>query len=433
MKKYEILYQKYKDDILNGYLIKGERLPSIRESCSLFKVSQTTVEHAYNKLCEDGYIVSIPQTGYIVDSTQVQIDLRKQVEEVRNHQKPEEFRYDYRTNAVIKDESELNLIRRYSRYVFDRIDVLSMYGDPQGEIELREALSQYGYRNRGVLSTPERIVVGASFQSLLYLLCGMLDKSNTIGVPADCPKHTLHVFFAYGFRVVYLDPDNLIEDIQNKSCRILYITSSCFGKWKKPISSKDRDAILSYTEKQNILVIEDDYNGELTYVSKKRNAIQSYAHSDHVIYCGSFSRLMVPSMRLSYMVLPVFLSERFLKEKKYISPTASKVEQLTFCSYIVDGYLEKHVRRLKKEYLQRCRSFELILKEYFTGYYLNEAYMSYILPVENCDFMKLNILCKEKSVGISFRNNALELSFAAIEKNRMKEGISVLAKLLKEC
>lgn len=433
MKKYETLYQKYKNDILNGYLVKGDRLPSIRQACTLYKVSQTTAEHAYNKLQDDGFIVSAPKVGYIVDCTHQQILLRKQIEEVKDVNVPKGYQYDFRTTAVFKDENEMNLIRRYSRHVFDRIDVLSSYGDPQGEIELREALSKYAYRNRGVLSTPDQIVIGASFQSLLYLLCGILDKSHTIGVPNDCSKHTLHVFKAYGFSIVYLDPDHLLEDLKRTDCQILYINSACFGSLKRPISANDRYALLSYTASKDILLIEDDYNGELTYASKNRNAIQAYAQKDHVVYCGSFSRLLVPSMRLSYMVLPAYLNHQFQKEKVNISPTASKLEQLTFSAYIVDGYLDKHLRRLKKEYRIRYKEFEKIIQKYFIDYYLNEAYMSYVILLPGVNLDKLRTLCEAHSIGITLRNESIEISFAAIDKELMSKGISLLAKFIKEC
>ena len=100
MKKYKIVYEKYKKDILEGFLLNHQALPSIRESCQLLKVSQTTVEHAYNKLVMEGYITNKPQIGYFVDIDEERIQLHKQIDQYQIHHEVLSYTYDFRSQTL---------------------------------------------------------------------------------------------------------------------------------------------------------------------------------------------------------------------------------------------------------------------------------------------------------------------------------------------
>ena len=107
MKKYEVIYHKYKEDIINGHLVEEERLPSIRQACELFKVSQTTVEHAYSLLVMDGYIQPVFKAGYVVCLSNDQAQLHKQMEEYTVEHAPTSFQYDFRSRSVSYDSFEI--------------------------------------------------------------------------------------------------------------------------------------------------------------------------------------------------------------------------------------------------------------------------------------------------------------------------------------
>ena len=135
----------------------------------------------------------------------------------------------------------------------------------------------------------------------------------------------------------YLDPDHFIEDIQTKCVDVVYVNTTCFSKNRQSMSEKMRKELVSLS---NILILEDDYNGELVYASKIKTSLCSM--SNHVIYFSSFSRLLLPSLRIGYMIL----NEEYTKKycASFFGPTASKLEQVAFSQYIVDGYLQKHLR-----------------------------------------------------------------------------------------
>lgn len=438
MKKYEQIYLKFRNDIINGYLKKNQPLPSIRESCELFKASQTTIEHAYNKLVTEGYITSVPQIGYYVSIEEERIDLHKQLDQYKMKDVPIQYQYDFRSQTVSQDSFEINTWKRYLKDVLDDMNNMSTYGDGQGEYVLREALCQYAYKTRGVLSQPDRILIGSNYQTLLFILCSLFLKNITIAMEEQEDSQAKRVFESYGYQVIIINSQDQgidIEDLKSYDIDVLYINSASGGKYKKPLHSKLRDEIINYTVKHNILIIEDDYNGELTYHSKHHHAMQGFSTADNIIYCGSFSRLLLPSLRISYLVLNKKYFDIYKEHKSQYGPTASKLEQLAFSKYIVDGYLEKHLRKLKKEYREKNRKMFQAIKKYLPYHsYLNEAYLSYYVELKNIDEMKLMKECQEHKIAINkIKNHILKISFASLPIDKIEEAVIQLSLILQEC
>ena len=428
MKKYEVVYEKIKKDILEGYLVKGNSIPSIRQSCQTFSMSQTTIEKAYDKLVVEGYIKSIPQVGYIVRFSREQIQLHKEIEKAQQKSLEIQYPYDFRMHSVSQDSFEIHTWKRYLKDVMDNKQSLSKYGDAQGELELRQALSRYAYKNRGILCHPDQLLIGSNYQSLLFILCGMMKKNLVIGVEEDTSLQAIKVFESYGYTIKYLSKTHFMEDLKSSQIDVLYITSACMGVYKKPVSPIMADELLVYTDSHHILIIEDDYNGELTYRSSPRQALQSMSIEDNVIYLGSFSRLLLPSFRISYMILNEKYKSLYLENADMYGPTASKIEQLAFVRYISDGYLEKHLRKLKKEYNKKSVLMETLLKKYTDiPFYLDEAYMAYFNEEIQIDMHALN----EKGIGITKKEKGIEISFTNISMEDMEKGIQELVKELK--
>lgn len=437
MKKYEMIYTKYRDDIINGYLKMNQALPSIRESCDIFKASQTTVEHAYNKLLMNGYITSIPAVGYFVNIEKERIYLHKQLDEYSKEHKIKEYKYDLRSQTVSFDSFEVNTWKRYLKDVLDDVNSMATYGDSQGEYVLREALSGYTYKVRGVLGHPDRILVASNYQSLLFLLCGLFDNKMIIGMEDLHQYQAKRVFESYGFKTVMIDHDDnglCIDSLSNANIDVLYLNSASTGKKKKPISNKLRDKIIKYCSEHDILILEDDYNGELSYVSSPHHAMQGFALKDNIIYCGSFSRLLLPSLRISYMVLNDKYYNIYLKYKNHYGPTASKLEQLALTKYIVDGYLEKHLRKLKKEYKEKNRIMNKAIGLYLDyPYYLDEAYLSYIVELNDIDENEFIKNCNIHNIAVNqISHHQLKLSFASISVSKIEEAIKELSFILRQ-
>lgn len=435
MKKYEMVYQKYRHDILEGFLSNQQQLPSIRQSCQIFKTSQTTIEHAYEKLMLEGYITSHPQIGYFVNIDQERIALHKQLDHYQTTHQTIHYVYDFRSQTVSQDSFEVNIWKRYFKDVLDDMAQLSTYGDSQGEYVLREALCQYAYKVRGVLCHPEQIVVGSNYQSLLFVLCGLLDKNMVIGMEYQVNTQTKRVFESYGFKVEMIQMNNQgidMEDLKKHHIDVLYINSASQGLKRKPMPIHLKNQLLSYTSHHNIIIIEDDYNGELTYHSKERYAMQGVSHNDNIIYCGSFSRLVLPSLRMSYMVFNRQYSDIYQKHKKEYGPTASKLEQLAFAQYIVDGYLDKHLKKLKKEYKEKNKAMLHSLQKYCPfPYDLDEAYLCYHIQLHQVDENAFIQSCYNQKIAIqNIQNHILSLSFASLPLQEIDQAVQLLFTLI---
>ena len=165
-------------------------------------------------------------------------------------------------------------------------------------------------------------------------------------------------------------------------------------------------------------------------------AIQGYDIKGHIIYIGSFSKILLPSLRISYMVLPKTLNELYEKRLRSYAPTSSKIEQLALARYIVDGNLERHVRRLRKHYEQKSKHMLQILRKEFpnANIILEEAALQYVIQLDQSLDME-NIVLQAKKQGILLQENNKEnlvLSFAAIKMEDMKEAVHQLKEIIQK-
>lgn len=355
---YVQLYSAVKNAIENGALKQGEKLPSIRRLSEDLALSRTTVENAYQQLCTEGYIKSMPQRGFFIQSPPYPGMENTKVQKPVTY--PTRFhniiKYDFSSKSVDVSNSNLKLWRKYVRNVINCDYLITSYGNPQGELELRRALASYCYGVRGVQGDERNIVIGAGTQSLLYLICGLLHAcGSTVAVEADGSAHAMQVFSDCGMHVVTVgsDCDGIVPDaLKASGARLLLINPSGSLRTGNHIKMNRRYALLRWAEAHDAYIIEDDYNGELRYKTRPIPALQGY-DSRHVIYLGSFSKLLLPSVRIGYAVLPEALSARFSERAGRYNQTASKAEQLALAKYISDGQLERHLRRLRKQYHEK--------------------------------------------------------------------------------
>lgn len=221
---YKQLYQKIQNDILSGFLVKGDQLLSIRKCESLLKISKTSIERAYEMLLDEGYIISIPQKGYFVNVDEEQIKLRKSLIDQPVHIEKEDILYDFRSQSMDSGSFDIALWKKYLKDVLDSSDEITTYGNPQGELALRIALQKYAYSIRGVLCNSDQILIGSSFQSLLYILCGLCNKPCTIGMETSGFPQAETVFQDYGFTIKKIETDKngiVIEDLYKQDIQML--------------------------------------------------------------------------------------------------------------------------------------------------------------------------------------------------------------------
>lgn len=351
---YNTLYLNIRDAVEKGMIKKGEKLPSVREAAFQLGVSRTTVENAYLKLCIEGIAESIPQKGYYIR----EVESNKKTQIIKTLEKNQEYKYDFSSQNIDTVSADTENFKKFIRKVLNYPENLTSYGDSQGEWQLREALSEYAYKARGVKANPQNIIIGAGVGPLLNILCGLLGREVKIGIENGGFPLAQNIFSDYGIENTILESDKsgaVIKGIKESKANVLFLMPSSLSKINVRDISKRRNEYVDWlTEDKNRIIIEDDYNGELRYTARSLTAFSGKA-SDRTVYIGSFSKLLLPSVRIAYMVLPDFLAERFNDRKKYYNQTCGKIEQTALCEYITSGFMEKHLRKLRRLYYAKSQ------------------------------------------------------------------------------
>lgn len=346
------VYEYYKNLILEKKLLPGSKMPSLRKSTQELKLSRTTIESAYLQLAADGYIISRAQSGYYVTS----IALHKQQAREEASDTSPRCRFDFASSGVDRESFRFDLWSRYIKSALRQDERMLTYGEAQGERDFREALAAYIRERRNIICSPDDIVVGASVQSLLQILCPLIksissfccsEKTDPPSVSFPTPSFIQGstVFEDFGYEVRY----------RNKDSDVIYVSPAHMTKWGEIMPVSRRLELLRYASAHGSLVIEDDFENEFVYLQKPTPSLFGLSGGQGVVYIGSFSRLLLPSIRISFMVLPAPLLEVYQKKAVRYNQTASKAEQIALCQFIRDGHLAAQTRKLKRLYSQKLK------------------------------------------------------------------------------
>lgn len=438
-RRYLQLYESICSDILQGRMKKGDQLPSIRSAAKQLNVSRTTIENAYQRLSMEGLIVALPQRGYFVDAEEAQSELRREIMNADIEKKGDEEWIDLRSSSVDAAAFNTDIWLHYIKLVLQNHAWLTSYGDSQGEYLLRKALQKYSYAMRGVLCKEDQIVIGANFQSLLYLICSLFEGHKVIGMEKSGFIQAEQVFRDCGFTIIYLDHDEegiCMNELAKHELGMLYINSASSGMKKRALHSQRRNDLLAYIQKHDVILLEDDHNGELRYQSKLRPAMQGLDRSDRIIYMRSFSKLLLPSIRMSFMVLNQSMHQTYQRKKQNYHPSASKLEQLALAHYLMDGHMDKQIRQLRKRYEAKSTLMMELLAAQFPSftYLLDETSLQILLyPHKHQDLTWYIEAAKDQHILVqSYGKEALALSFASLSSTTLRQALLLLAKVWKE-
>ena len=352
LSRYLRVYQYYKELILSGKLLPNTKLPSIRKGSQQFQMSRTTMESAYLLLAAEGYIISKPQSGYYVTDIAEKL-AKKTIVQSKKKEEETEIIYDFATSNVDKDSFRFELWRRYMKSALRQDERLLSYGEPQGELEFREVLCQYLQKERNVICAPEQIVIGAGVQSLFHILCPLLDRKRVLFRNQEF-VHGRAIFEDYGFEII---EDQLGEK------DIFYISPSQISKEGGILQIQERMNLIREASEKQFLIIEDDYNSEFQYFQKPMPSLQGLAGGRGVVYLGTFSKMLLPSIRMSFMVLPPEMLKLYEKRKNLYNQTASKAEQIAITQYIRDGHLASQIRKSRKIHQEKSNALAEVLRK----------------------------------------------------------------------
>lgn len=342
MKKYIEIYNYYKNLILTNQLKAGDKLPSVRAATQLLPVSKTTIQNAYFELQADGYVIASPKSGYYVT------EQKNIVPKTTTHtEENSKILYDLKSGDADEESFDVKLWQRYIKSALRQEERLLSYGDVQGETDLREVLSDYIRAKRNVSASADRIVVGAGVQSLLYILCSLIKNKGTVSFPDKSFVQGMNLFADYGFEV----------KTRNKDADIIYVSPSHMTSYGNVMPIKRRLELVEYSKERGSLVIEDDFDSDFLYQTKPIPSLFALSNAQNIIYMGSFSNVLIPGIRISFMVLTEELANEFQKSKNRFSQTASKTEQIALCQYIRDGHINSQARKVRRLYTAKAKYF----------------------------------------------------------------------------
>lgn len=363
------LYSYIKSEITSGRLEADSRLPSLRALASNLKISVTTIELAYNQLAVEGYITGREKSGYYVNGNADYSSRPSYAPPVINSfakkamEKPP-FYSDPALFDFVKWKKCLNhVINEYS-------ELLVFEASPQGESFLRQEISHYLYMTRGVVCHPDQIIIAAGTQSIINLACSFLSAMKLDNIAYEDPGYlpSVNIFKDRGFTTVPIsisDSGASLEEIEKASPSVICVSPSIQFPMGTVMPIGKRYSLLKYAAANGCIIIEDDYASELRYFGRPVPPLKSLDSSSDVLYLGSFSSVLFPSIKISYMVLPEAMMPYSETVMKNYSQTCSKTEQLALATYMEKGLLHTHVKKLRKLYSQKIKAAEDALNEFF--------------------------------------------------------------------
>jgi GntR family transcriptional regulator/MocR family aminotransferase len=377
------LYDWLREVILSGQLSGGRRLPATRTLAAELGVSRNTVMSAFDQLLAEGYVEGKVGAGTYVSHVlpdevlyvaaapratngasyarraisrrgQVMADLPPVA--VRFPELPCAFRVGLPALDEFPFDTWANLMSR--RWRNPTSDLLAP-GDPAGYGPLREAVAGYLGVARAVRCRPDQVIITAGSQQALDLAARvLLDPGDSAWIEEPGYLGTRGALLSAGVRLVPVpvDSEGLVvsEGISRApEARLVCVSPSCQFPLGMTMSLSRRLALLEWAAKAGAWVLEDDYNSEYRYANRPLAALQGLDTEQRVIYIGTFSKVLFPSMRLGYLVVPPDLVNAFIAMRSRIDIHPPTLEQVVLADFIAEGHFARHIRRMRHIYAER--------------------------------------------------------------------------------
>uniref|UniRef100_UPI00313DB66D MocR-like transcriptional regulator GabR n=1 Tax=Bacillus sp. OTU2372 TaxID=3043858 RepID=UPI00313DB66D len=372
---YQQIYEGVKENILKGKLKANEKLPSKRSLAEELSVSINSVSFGYEQLLAEGYIYTIERKGYFVEDITEFI----QQEDLFEDNLPE----DLREEPVNRDgwlslshmASDVTLfpfkewMKCQERAIQSYSRELSEIAYSQGPYEVRDTICRMIALTRGVNCKPEQIVIGAGTQLLVGQLMELISKDSIIAVenPGYARFYQLLKKMNFDVHPVSLDDQGIrMAVIEATKANVVFVTPSHQFPTGKIMPISRRIELLNWTAKgDNRYIVEDDYDSEFKYETDNIPSLQSLDRNQRVIYMGTFSKTVLPGLRISYMVLPPDLVREYREYYANFIQYSNSLMLFTLHYFIERGEYARHVKRMNHQYEKRRKLLITELQQRF--------------------------------------------------------------------
>ncbi len=341
---YLALYESLREEILTGVRPRGSRLPSRRSLARDRGVSEITVDHSIELLCEEGYAETRPRSGVFVtyrDGDGFSLPSGRAVPAAPSFPRTE-----------VRDTFPFPTLAKVMRRVLSDYGEILMVKPPNAGCEaLRDALCSYLARNRGIRVTRDQIVIGSGAEYLYGLVVDLLGRGRIWGLESPSYEKIERVYRSRGIRcdLLPLGQDGIVsEALQATKASVLHITPYCSFPSGVTASASKRMEYLRWVSVPGRFIVEDDYESEFSLLRKPEETVFAATRMQNVIYLNTFSRTVSPSMRVGYMVLPEKLVPVFREKAGFCSCSVPSFEQYVLAELLNNGEFERHINRVRR-------------------------------------------------------------------------------------
>ncbi|MFC5450413.1 MocR-like pyridoxine biosynthesis transcription factor PdxR [Paenibacillus aestuarii] len=455
------VYEQIREAIWNEVLREGIKLPSSRELAQQSGVSRNIVMEAYDQLLAEGYLEVRPRSGtYVADGA----SLRHRPGPVGDRGgagagggagrragagQHEPQSSEYAERAWIDFHASRPATDYFPRHLWGRLAKEACYEspehsfgylEPEGALKLRRVLAPYLRQVRGVHCQPGQILITGGATQALYLITKLLTDPQGYIAAEDPTASEMRSIFTYAgaeVRPIPVDDKGILPDrlSRSDSPRFVFVTPSHQFPLGGTLPIQRRIQLIDYARAMNCYIVEDDYDSEFTYDGVPIHAMQGL-DPERVIYVGTFSKILSPSLRIGYVVLPQSLLPAFRTSKWYLDRHTSALEQLILARFIEQGHLDRHIRRMRKVYRKRREVLIRSLSEHFGEVDIlgHAAGMHLVVRFKQVSFSEA-LLERIQSAGVlvypveqfalqkGAYTNSIVLGYGGLTTDLIKEGI----------
>ena len=478
---YQHLYKCIKNDILSRNLRAGEKLPSKRSFAKNLGISVITVENAYAQLISEGYLYSVPKKGFFVSdisalppcaafgqstparslsgATSGQSGTAQSLSgathlpgsaDAAGRPTP---RIDLTGNRTDIRNFPFSIWAKLAREVLNESRQELVTNPPCGGVmKLRSAIARHLKDFRGITVAPEQIIMGAGTEYLYSLLIQLLGFDKIYAVEDPGYRKIARIYGKHRVSCCHIPLDAngvCVPALEASGADVLHLSPSHHFPTGLVTPISRRYELLGWAARaEDRYIIEDDYDSEFRMSGNPIPAMQSIDLSEKVIYINTFTKTLASTVRISYMILPRHLADRFYRELSFYSCTVSNFEQYTLAHFIENGSFEKHLNRMRSYYhkkrdmlIDRIRRSELApfaaIREENSGLHFILELQTALSDAEVCEralqkglrIAALSGFYAQLAPGIEHR---FIVNYSALPEEQIDEAIRILCDILNE-
>jgi GntR family transcriptional regulator/MocR family aminotransferase len=469
------LYRQIRDELISGtFNNNSSRLPSSRALASDLGISRFTVNLAFSRLHAEGYLQSKVGSGSFVveplpetflsartEKTGAQVErpprLSHRVRNIPDQRIGKQFDFGiagppgvtFVPAVAALDEFPIDIWERLRAEVLARKGAhLLQYASSRGDLDLRKALATYLCDHRGARCHPNQIIITAGTQQAMMISAMALVNRGEVAWIEDPGFYQARRTFGFAGATVVPRPIDregitIARPSKQRSPKIIYVTPSHQFPLGMTMSLARRTALIDFARSCDAYIFEDDHNSEFRYTGPPLPCLQGLDNVGRVIYAGTLSKVLYPSLRLGYILAPEQLVEPMIKIRAVIDQHSPAIDQATLARFLTEGFFLSHIKRMRKLYSDRrdffIEQFNNLLRKYFI-LEIPEAGLHFVAWLRHKEQLPLiTRVCSDVGIRPSPLSScfmkaepepALTFGFAAWSRAQIREGLSKFAAAL---